>query len=78
MPPCPAAHRCAQDMVEVPSHLWEHFAVDPETLSLLARSRGGDRTPLPKGAARQLVGARRRFSALELQSQVWTVCEGGW
>jgi intermediate peptidase len=61
--------RCAQDMVEVPSHLWEHFAVDPATLGMLARHRT-TRDRLPAEAAQQLVAARRMFSALELQGQV--------
>ncbi len=57
-------------MVEVPSHLWEHFAVDPATMRLLARHRSATRDPLPAEAGRQLAQARRMFSAIELQNQV--------
>ena len=78
-PPPPSPPRCAQDMVEVPSHLWEHFAVDPSTLALLARHRSVTREPLPEEVGQQLVHARRMFSALELQGQCcwrsWIRCE---
>lgn len=46
------ARRCAQDMVEVPSHLWEHFVTDPRTLRMLARSTSGD--PLPDDLCEQV------------------------
>ncbi|GAX79131.1 hypothetical protein CEUSTIGMA_g6571.t1 [Chlamydomonas eustigma] len=62
--------RCAQDMVEVPSHLWEHWAVDTSTLRVLARHRSGTRDPLPEAAALHLLKTRRMFSAVEMQNQV--------
>ena len=61
--------RCAQDLVEVPSHLFEHWAVDPSTLRVLAKHRS-TREPIPLEAAESLVRARRTCSALELQGQV--------
>ena len=61
--------RCAQDLVEVPSHLFEHWAVDPHTLGVLARHRS-TRDPIASKAAESLVKARRTCSALELQGQV--------
>ena len=56
-------------MVEVPSHLFEHWAIDAEALGFLARHRSGTRDRLPAAAIEALVGARRSFSALELQGQ---------
>ena len=57
-------------MVEVPSHLFEHWAIDHGTLQLLARHHSGTRDPLPPAAAAALVRARRTCSALDLQGQV--------
>uniref|UniRef100_A0A7S3QPV1 Peptidase M3A/M3B catalytic domain-containing protein n=1 Tax=Dunaliella tertiolecta TaxID=3047 RepID=A0A7S3QPV1_DUNTE len=62
--------RCAQDMVEVPSHLWEHFVADPRTLRLMARHHQTD-DPLPLDLCnKQVFSYRKMFSGLELQQQV--------
>ncbi|KAF6261102.1 peptidase family M3-domain-containing protein, partial [Scenedesmus sp. NREL 46B-D3] len=60
--------RCSQDIVEVPSHLWEHFATDSRSLALLAR-HADTRQPLPPQLARQLAGLSSATPALELQQQ---------
>ncbi|GLC42091.1 hypothetical protein PLESTM_001284900 [Pleodorina starrii] len=72
--------RCAQDLVEVPSHLFEYFAADPRVMALLARDRsscpgapGGspdDGEPMPEGLLRELVVGRSATAALELQQQL--------
>jgi len=61
--------RCAQDMVEVPSHLWEHFVADPRTLRLMARHHQTD-DPLPLDLCNKVFSYRKMFSGLELQQQV--------
>jgi intermediate peptidase len=61
--------RCSQDVVEVPSHLWEHFATDSRSLALLAR-HADTRQPLPPQLAQQLAGLSSVTPALELQQQV--------
>jgi hypothetical protein len=63
------AYRCSQDVVEVPSHLWEHFATDSRSLALLAR-HADTRQPLPPQLAEQLAGLSSVTPALELQQQV--------
>eukprot|EP00879_Flechtneria_rotunda_P021241 GHRR01022377.1.p1 GENE.GHRR01022377.1~~GHRR01022377.1.p1 ORF type:complete len:527 (+),score=170.00 GHRR01022377.1:1082-2662(+) len=60
--------RCAQDIVEVPSHLWEHFASDSRCLALLARHKSS-REPLPAQLAQQLACRTSATPALELQQQ---------
>lgn len=55
-------------MVEVPSHLWENFASDRESLQLLARHRSS-LEPLPGPYIDNLLQSQRMFSALELQNQ---------
>lgn len=60
---------CSQDVVEVPSHLWEHFATDARSLSLLAR-HADSRQPMPQAMARQLARLSTVTPALELQQQV--------
>uniref|UniRef100_A0A383VSJ1 Peptidase M3A/M3B catalytic domain-containing protein n=1 Tax=Tetradesmus obliquus TaxID=3088 RepID=A0A383VSJ1_TETOB len=60
--------RCSQDVVEVPSHLWEHFATDARSLSLLAR-HADSRQPMPQAMARQLARLSTVTPALELQQQ---------
>ncbi|GBF99345.1 hypothetical protein Rsub_11757 [Raphidocelis subcapitata] len=61
--------RCAQDVVEIPSHLWEHFVTDRRSLALIARHRGS-RDPMPPGMHAALMAAHGAFPALELQQQV--------
>ncbi|KAG2485902.1 hypothetical protein HYH03_015346 [Edaphochlamys debaryana] len=73
--------RCSQDLVEVPSHLFELFTQDPRAMALLARDRsglpGGPRAegpdggePLPPGLLTELVAGRSASSCLELQQQL--------
>ncbi|GLI62332.1 hypothetical protein VaNZ11_004940 [Volvox africanus] len=72
--------RCAQDIVEVPSHLFEYFASDPRVMALLARDRSAspagadgapeDGEPLPAGLLKELVAGRSATAALELQQQL--------
>ena len=57
-------------MVEVPSHLFEHFVSDKRTLRLLARHRGATRDPIPDDIFEQLTNSRQLFSGLDLQYQV--------
>jgi hypothetical protein len=64
--------RCAQDVVELPSHLWEYFALDPRTLAYLVRHYA-TLDPLPAEAYLALAAGRRQFAALELQQQA-SVC----
>lgn len=64
-----ATRRCSQDIVEVPSHLWEHFATDTRSLALLARHKGSSRQPLPPQLAQQLTQQASATPALELQQQ---------
>ncbi|KAF5843142.1 hypothetical protein DUNSADRAFT_2179 [Dunaliella salina] len=61
--------RCAQDMVEVPSHLWEHFVADPRTLRMVARHHQTD-DPLPLDLCNKVSSYGKMFSGLELQHQV--------
>ncbi len=58
-----------QDVVEIPSHLWEHFVADHRTLSLIAR-HSGSREPMPPSLHSALLSAHAAFPALELQQQV--------
>ncbi|GIL91162.1 hypothetical protein Vretifemale_18866 [Volvox reticuliferus] len=72
--------RCAQDIVEVPSHLFEYFASDPRVMAVLARDRSAtaagadgameDGEPLPEGLLKELVAGRSVTAALELQQQL--------
>ncbi|PNH07339.1 Mitochondrial intermediate peptidase [Tetrabaena socialis] len=72
--------RCAQDLVEVPSHLFEYFVADPRVMALLARDRSAcgagadsgprDGEPMPEGLLRELVEGRSATAALELQQQL--------
>lgn len=55
--------------MEVPSHLWEHFATHPASLALLAKHRSS-RDPLPSKLVQQLVQASSVTPAIELQQQV--------
>jgi hypothetical protein len=69
-----AVHRCSQDLVEVPSHLWEHFSAAPQSLAVLARHKGS-RESMPAKLSEVLCRGWSSFSsvtpALELQQQVW-------
>ncbi|PNW86102.1 hypothetical protein CHLRE_02g073400v5 [Chlamydomonas reinhardtii] len=72
--------RCAQDLVEVPSHLFEYWATDPLTMGLMARDRsndssaaagaGGGGEPLPPALLKELIAGRAATAALELQQQL--------
>ncbi|KAG2425921.1 hypothetical protein HXX76_013295 [Chlamydomonas incerta] len=76
--------RCAQDLVEVPSHLFEYWATHPLTMGLLARDRsnsnssaagaaaavGGGGEPLPPAMLKELITGRAATAALELQQQL--------
>lgn len=59
--------------MEVPSHLWEHFAASPKSLALLARHKGS-REAMPPKLVDVLCSSWSSFSsvtpALELQQQV--------
>jgi intermediate peptidase len=56
-------------VVEIPSHLWEHFATDSRSLALLAR-HADTRQPMPHAMAQQLARLSTATPALELQQQV--------
>lgn len=61
--------RVAMDFVEVPSHLFEHFAWDPRILSRFARHhRTGD--PIPTRLVRSLCASRNGFIATGIQTQL--------
>lgn len=61
--------RVAMDFVEVPSHLFEHFAWDPRILSRFARHhRTGD--PIPTRLVRSLCASRNGFIATDIQTQL--------
>lgn len=71
--------RCPQDIVEIPSHLWEHFVTDYRSLSLLAR-HVDSREAMPEEIHAALVADHTLFPALELQQQVraglhWTASQ---
>lgn len=61
--------RVQTDFVEVPSHLFEHFAWDPRVISRIARHhKTGD--PMPTRQINALVASRRGFASTELQTQI--------
>lgn len=61
--------RVAMDFVEVPSHLFEHFAWDPRIVSRFARHhRTGDR--IPTKLVRSLSASRNGFIATDIQMQL--------
>lgn len=74
--------RCAQDVVEVPSHLFEHFVGDPQAAGVIAR-HALSRAPLPEALhARLCASLDASFPALELQHQALLAladqaCHGG-
>jgi len=60
--------RCAMDMVEVPSHLFEYFAWDPRALNVLTSHRvTGD--PMPDAMIERLRASKELFGATDLQQQ---------
>ena len=71
-PDSPSSHsRLAvnQDVVEIPSHLWEHFVTDHRTAGVIAR-HATTREPLPRALHSALLASHNAFPALELQQQV--------
>jgi intermediate peptidase len=61
--------RTQTDFVEVPSHLFEHFAWDWRVARRWARHHETGE-PIPEPLMRALRGSRRMFSGFETQSQV--------
>lgn len=61
--------RCATDFVELPSILMEHFVSDPTVLSTFTSHHRTGR-PLPKDILTSMLDARKRFSALEISTQI--------
>lgn len=61
--------RVATDLVEVPSHIFEHFAWDPRIISRYARHyRTGD--PMPMRTVKSLCASRHGFAATDMQMQI--------
>lgn len=61
--------RVATDFVEVPSHLFEHFAWDARVVSRFARHhRTGD--PIPTTLLRSLCASRKGFAGTDVQMQI--------
>lgn len=61
--------RVSTDLVEVPSHIFEHFAWDPRLVSRYARHyKTGD--AMPTRTVKSLCASRRGFAATDLQMQV--------
>lgn len=61
--------RVATDLVEVPSHLFEHFAWDPRVVSKIAKHyRTGD--PMPTRMVRSFCASRTAFMATDIQMQL--------
>lgn len=61
--------RVTTDFVEVPSHLFEHFAWDPRIISRFARHhRTGD--PMPTRLIRALCASRKGFIATDIEMQL--------
>jgi len=65
----PQQPQTLQDVVEIPSHLWEHFVNDHRTLGLIAR-HSVSREPMPAALHSALLASHAAFPALELQQQV--------
>jgi hypothetical protein len=61
--------RFLQDVVEIPSHLWEHFVTDHRAVSVIAR-HAASREPLPRALHSALLASHGAFPALDLQQQV--------
>ncbi len=64
-----ALSRCAQDLVELPSHLFEQWAAHPSSLRVLARHHSTQER-LPLDACQAIGRHRRSFAGLELQQQL--------
>lgn len=60
--------RVATDLVEVPSHLFEHFAWDPRVLSRIS-SHYRTQEPMPTRLIQALCASRHQFVASDLQFQ---------
>jgi len=61
--------RCAADLVEVPSHVFEYFAWDPDAVKLLSAHRvTGD--PMPNELLRNLKTHKDLFAATDLRQQL--------
>mmetsp|Transcript_16604 Transcript_16604/g.46356 ORF Transcript_16604/g.46356 Transcript_16604/m.46356 type:complete len:817 (+) Transcript_16604:937-3387(+) len=67
-----AGLRGALDYVEVPSHLWQSFAMDPRVLRIIAShsAQEKDNPPLPDAAIADLRRSSSMFAFLDLQQQV--------
>lgn len=61
--------RAPMDIVEVPSHLFEHFAWDPDALKLLSKHYLTSE-PLPNGMINALRKSKSIFDAIESQQQL--------
>jgi intermediate peptidase len=67
--------RGSQDIVEIPSHVFERFASEPEVISLLVKHSStwkhrAVQNALPSAVLASAVTSKRQFSAIKLQSQV--------
>jgi intermediate peptidase len=61
--------RCAADLVEVPSHVFEYFAWDPDAVKLLSKHRvTGD--PMPNELLQNLKINKDLFAATDLRQQL--------
>ena len=61
--------RCAADLVEVPSHLFEYFAWDPDALRILSRERTTGE-PMPSAMIDALRRGKEMFGATDLRQQI--------
>ncbi|ORY05442.1 zincin [Basidiobolus meristosporus CBS 931.73] len=64
-----AGTRCPIDFVELPSIIMEHFATNPQVLSLFARHHE-TRKPLPESLLQAHLKSRSVFSSVETQAQI--------
>ena len=62
--------RCSTDFAEVPSTLMEYFSSDPRVLMSVGRHyKTGE--PMPQGEVDQFCAAKRIFSGVDIQSQLF-------